>query len=316
MNRFSVLFCLAGLICLAACQPAQQKVTVGYVQITQDAVLDAAKSGVFRALADSGFIAGQNFKLIDNNAQGDLSMITTILQSFQSQGVDLIITNSTPCMAAAAQSVRSIPVVFTVAFGPQQVGIDSPPSNLYGVYDPLKAAEFADLILECIPGLTRIGLPYNNAEPNAEYSATRLGTEFEKRGITLVKVAVASANDILQAGQYLAGQQIGAMVVAADNTVYLGLPVLAKLAADKDIPLFVSDPLQTEKGAAIGYGVNYDQWGYQSGLKAVEILRGRSVGQAIEPIVLYDLSINLKACAEQGLVVPESFAARASHKIN
>jgi putative ABC transport system substrate-binding protein len=317
MNRLNFIFGLAAMAFLAACQPSENKIRIGYVQITQDPVLDAAKAGVFRALADSGFIDGQNIKVLDNNAQGDLSMINMILQSLLSQNVDLVITNSTPCMVAAAQTVRNTPVVFTVAFSPEQVGMKTTPENLQGVYDPLKTVDFVDLILECIPGLKRIGIPFNNAEPNAEYSAKVLGKEFSKRGITLVTASVTSSNDILQAGQYLVGQQIDALVVSADNTVYLGLPILAKLAAGQKIPLFVTEPMQAEKGACIGFGANFDQWGYQAGLKAVEILKGRtSSANRIEPIINYDLIINRKACAEQGLLIPEKVTGRATRIIN
>jgi len=317
MARLGFIAFFVLIFFIPGCKSGSGKITVGYVQITQDPVLDAAKSGVFRALADSGFIDGSTIKVLNNNAQGDLSMINTILQSLISQNVDIIITNSTPCMAAAAQTVRKIPVVFTVAFSPEQIGMKTIPDNLYGIYDPLKAAEFVDLIMQCIPGLTRIGIPYNNAEPNAEYSVKVLGSEFATRGIKLITAPVTSSNDILQAGQYLAGQHIDAMVVAADNTVYLGLPVLAKLASEQKIPLFVADPLQVQKGAALGFGVNYEKWGYQSGLKAVEILKGRtSMISPIEPIVNYELIINRKACREQDLQVPDEIKIRAKSSIN
>lgn len=98
------ILCVAVMVTLAACLPAEKIITVGYVQITRDPVLDAAKDGVFRALADSGFIDGQNIKVLDNNAQGDLSMINMILQSLLSQNADLIITSSTPCMTASADN--------------------------------------------------------------------------------------------------------------------------------------------------------------------------------------------------------------------
>ncbi len=317
MIRSYFLLVIFGIFLMGGCQPEDKKITIGYVQITQDPVLDAAKAGVFRALADSGFIERKTIKVLDNNAQGDLSMINTILQSLISQNVDLIITNSTPCMVAAAQTVRSIPVVFTVAFGPEQVGMKTIPGNLNGIYDPLKVREFVDLLVECIPGLSRIGIPFNNAEPNAEYSVKMLSTEFTRRGITLITAPVTSSNDIQQASQYLVGQKIEAIVVAADNTVYMGLPILAKLASDYKIPLFVADPMQAEKGAAIGFGVNYDQWGYMAGLKAVEILKGRDSHLIrIEPILNYDLVVNTKSCLSQGLEVPEKVLGRASRIIN
>jgi len=313
MNRYYFLLTLFVITFLAACQQGEKKITIGYVQITQDPVLDAAKAGVFRALVDSGFIDGKNIKVLDNNAQGDLSMINTILQSLISQNVDLIITNSTPCMVAAAQTVRSAPVVFTVAFGPEQIGMKTIPENLYGVYDPLNVKAFVDLLLECIPNLKRVGIPYNNAEPNAEYSVKVLSKEFAKQGITLITTSVTSSNDLLQGAQYLAGQKIDALVAAADNTVYMALPVLAKVASEQRIPLFVTDPMQTEKGAAIGLGVNYDHWGYLAGVKAVEILKGRTSPRSrIEPITTYDLTINAKSCASQGLTVPDKVKSRAN----
>ena len=312
MKQATIIAASLALLLLSACSQSEKKTKIGYVQITEDEVLNTAKAGVFAALKDSGFVDGQNIKIIENNAQGDLSIIVTILQSLRSQGVDLIITNSTPCMVAAAQSISDIPVVFTVAFSPDQVGMKTTPSNLYGIYDPLDAKNFVSMMLECLPTLKRVGLPYNNAEPNAQYSANAFSEEFRKRGIEVVKATVNSPNDLIMAGQYLAGQNIDAIIAAADNTVYMGLNTLGKVAAESKIPLFVTDPHQAKKGAAIGMGVNYERWGYLSGLKAAEILKGRSVRKNIEPINDTELFINKKACAAQGLALPKSVLDKAT----
>jgi putative tryptophan/tyrosine transport system substrate-binding protein len=296
---------------LFACQTTEKKLTIGFVQITDDPALNSAKEGVFRALADSGFKNGENIKILDNNAHGDLSMIPAIIQSLLTQNVDMIITNSTPCMAAAAQFVKDIPVVFTVAFSPQQIGIKGELNNIFGVYDTIKANEFTDLLFECIPGLKRIGIPYNNAERNAEYSVKILSNEFTKRGIAIVTAPVNSVNDLTQAAQSLLTKDIDVFVSSADNTVYLGLPFLVKLAIENKIPVFVTDPSQIEKGAALGLGLNYETWGYLSGLKAVEILKGRTPVTRISIIPSYQLGINLQSSAAMGLMVPESVIARA-----
>lgn len=308
-KNFIVLLLL--LFFVTACNKGTGKITVGYVQINEDVVLNEAKAGVFEALADSGFVVGESIKLIDNNAQSDLSMIITILQSLQARGVDLIITNSTPCMVAAAQLVSDIPLVFTVAFSPEQMGLITTPDNLYGVYDPLNSEDFADMLLEILPRTKRIGIPYNNAEPNASYSADKFSKEFESRGIEVVKSALTSVNEIVMVGQNLLAQKIDALIVTADNTVYSGLNALSKLAGEANVPLFVSDPLQAEKGAAVGMGVNYRQWGYLSGLKAVEILRGRTPAKRIEAIEGTDFVINEKACMDQMLFVTPAIKAKA-----
>lgn len=311
-------FLIAAFVILStlACTQGEKKIKIGYIQITEDPVLNTAKEGLFKALADSGFIDGQNIRIIDNNANGDLSMIITILQSLQSQGVDMIITNSTPCMVSAAQIIKEIPVVFTVAFSPEQVKLKSTPENLYGVYDPYNSTDFVSLMQKFIPGLKKVGLPFNNAEANAEFSAKKLSAEFNARDIEVITANVNSPNDIINAGQYLADKNVDALLAAADNTVYLGLNALANIADEKEIPLFVTDPNQAEKGAAVGMGVNYERWGYLSGLKAVELLKGRTVSKKIEPITEMEFIINQKAATAQKLHIPQEILEKATKVIN
>jgi len=303
------------LYLLCSCNTEPSGLTVGYVQITPDPVLEVARTGLFRALSDSGLHVGQQIQLMDLNAQGDLSMITSMLQSCQARNPALIITSGTPCMFAAAQQVQETPVVFTVSFAPQAVGLKQVPGNLYGAYDPLLAGETVALIQECLPEARKVGIPFNNAEPNAVFSADVFRKELEKAGLEVLTASVTSPNDIMMAGQYLTGQQVDLILVAADNTTYLGLNTLARVAADSRTPLFVTDPIQAEKGASVGFGVNYDQWGYQSGLLAVEILRGRVPQPPIQPITQYELIINEKACREQGWSVPGSVRERAERLI-
>jgi putative ABC transport system substrate-binding protein len=312
MRNFIILLSLFSLGFLLSCEQGEKKLKIGYVQITEDPVLNAAKKGFFKALADSGFVDGENIKLIDNNANGDLSMVITILQSLQSQNVDMIVTNSTPCMVAAAQLVRDIPVVFTVAFSPEQVALKSTPLNLYGIYDPYDTKTFVELMKECLPGLKKVGIPYNSSEANAEYSAKMFMAEFEKNGIEVIPTLVNSTNEILTAGQYLTSRNVDAILAAADNTIYLGLNALGKIASENKTPLFVTDPIQAGKGAAIGLGVNYDRWGYLSGAKAVELLKGRNVIKRIEPITEMELIVNKTACKQQGMIVPHSIMDKAT----
>ncbi len=306
MNRTITNTIILGLsiFILWGCNQQDPKRKIGYIQITEDPVLNLAKKGLFQAFADSGFTDGENIRIIDHNANGDLSLIISILQSFQSQGVELIITNSTPCMVSAAQIITHIPIVFTVSFGPEQVGLKTTPDNLYGYYDPFDTDGFISMMLQCVPELKKVGMPYNNAEPNSEYSANALSRVLNTLGIEVVTTPVNSANDILIAGQYLAAQQVDAIVVAADNTVYNGLNALANVASQEKIPLFVTDAYQSQKGAAIGMGVNYERWGYLSGIKAIKLLKNQPVQPKIEPIQEIEVYINQEACKKQNVTVP------------
>jgi putative tryptophan/tyrosine transport system substrate-binding protein len=309
------IYFLIVLVCLfsVSCKKKAEVPTIGYLQITQDPSLDYAKKGLFQALEDSGFVVGTNIKVLDNNAQGDLSLIPAILQNFISQKVDIIVTNATPCMISAAQMVKEIPVVFTVAFSPEDMGVRPVPENLYGVYDRYDVSQLANMMIELIPGLKKVGLPYNNTERNAEFSAGRIIKELQKRNIEVVTTSVNSSNDIINAGNYLKDKRVDAIIIAADNVVNLGQSVLGKIACENRIPLFVTEPFKENNGVAIGYGVSYKKWGYQSGLKVVELLKGRPVlnSKKIEPLEIMSLLINRSAAKKQGLAIPDSLIRKA-----
>lgn len=311
MKNVRILVLCVLSVLSVCCSSDNDKIKIGYVQIVDDPALNGAKEELFKVLSDSGFVDNSNIKIIDCNAQGDMSMLTTIFQSLKSSNVDMIITCGTPCMLSAAQQIEDIPVVFTVAFSPEQVKMKTIPSNLYGTYDPLNTSGFVSVMKEILPEIKRVGMPYNNSEPNAEYSAGRFADEFVKNNIEVEKGSVTNVNDLVLVGQSLAAKDIDAFIVSADNVVCNALSVLIKIADENDIPLFVTDESQVYKGASVGHGVSYKMWGNKSGHKAVEILKGREVYNKIEPITEEGLIINKEACEKQGLLIPESIIERA-----
>jgi len=311
MKNFRILvLCILSTLAVC-CSSDNDKIKIGYVQIVEDPAFNVAKEELFRVLSDSGYVDNSNIKIINCNAQGDMSMLPTIFQSLKSSNVDMIITCSTPCMVIASQLIEDIPVVFTVSFGPEQVKMKTIPANLYGTYDPLNTSGFISIMKELIPDIKRVGMPYNNSEPNAEYSAGRFADEFAKNNIEVEKGSVTNVNDLVLVGQSLAAKDIDAFIVSADNVVCNALNVLIKIADENEIPLFVTDVSQVYKGASIGHGVSYKMWGNKSGCKAVEILKGREVYNKIEPITEEELIINKDACEKQGLIIPESFLEKA-----
>lgn len=314
-KRYFLFFVLLSVLFLftnSCGEKKKGKFKIGIVQMTEDPILDLARMGVLRALEDSGFVDGKNIIIDYKNAQGDLSNINLILQSFKSDNVDLIITNSTPCMTAAAQLIKDIPVVFTVTFSPIQVGLKETPKNMTGAYDTFRADEFVNMIKQVVPNLKTIGQPYNPSEANAEYTMHKIQAECKNQGINLKLLTVISSNEIQQVAETLIQSNVDVIVVSADNTVYLGLPTIVKLAKEHKIPVFVSDPAHAEQGAVIGLGADFNIWGYESGKLAVKIIKGEKV-ENIPMTILgpYQLIVNKKSADEMNLTIPEAILNRA-----
>ncbi|GAB1371666.1 ABC transporter substrate-binding protein [Candidatus Kapaibacterium sp.] len=283
---------------------------LGIVQITEDEVLDNARLALINQLKEDGFEDGKNIKIDYRNAQGDLSNIIMILKSFKKDKVKMIITNSTPCMTSAAAVIKDIPVVFTVAFGPEQLGI-KPGDNLYGIYDPMNMDKFVEIMKASVPNLTKIGLPYNPSEANAALAAENLEKSCLKNNISIIKIPVNNSTDITMAIQSLKSQNVNAFVAASDNTVYLGLNQIADYATKNSIPLFITDPLQAKKGAALGFGLNYELWGRNSGKIASKLLKNEAIETNISPLEEYQIIINKSAAEKQGLIIPNEIMEKA-----
>ncbi|PKL85729.1 MAG: hypothetical protein CVV22_06095 [Ignavibacteriae bacterium HGW-Ignavibacteriae-1] len=312
MKIYFVFLIILASVLINACNKKDGKLYIGIVQISEDPALDQARLGVIKSLEDAGYRDGENIKIDYKNAQSEIGNIVQILSAFEMANADMIITNSTPCMVAAAQKIKNIPVVATVTFSPEQAGMTSSPANLAGVYDPFKIVEFVDLVLSFVPDLQIVGLPYSISEPNAQFSANQLIKEFTRRNIKVIDLPVYNSNDIAQAIQTIVSKDAQVIIASADNTVYLGLPYISKIAGEKKIPVFVTDPLQVEKGAAIGFGVDYDFWGLESGKIAAEILSGKKTTDfGMKPIVKYTFYINKKTAQEQGLSIPDSLLSKA-----
>lgn len=296
---------------ITACN--QKKITtVGIVQIANDEVLDIARESLVQELKDNGYEDGKNIKIDYKNAQGEISNLYLMMKDFQSKKVDLIITNGTPTMSAAAQAVKNIPVVFTVAFSPQQIGIANPPANICGVYDPLDINSFLNCVLELNPNIKSIGMPYNTSEPNAQYAAKLMKEECAKRSIRLELSPLTNTNDIQPLMKSLINKNVQAIVVVADNVVYSALTYVANACMQAKIPLLVSDPSQCKKGATIGYGASYSDWGRESGKLAVEVLKGKKPSElGIIRLSQQELIINNKSAKSAGIHIPQSLISKA-----
>jgi putative tryptophan/tyrosine transport system substrate-binding protein len=314
MKKFLCLLIICSF--LFSCNSQKKGICIGICQISNDPVLDLARENVIKALKDAGYEEGKNITFDYKNAQGEISNIFLILKEFKSKNVELIVTNGTPCMASAVQAIKDIPVVYTVSFSPNQIGIAEPPANLCGVYDPLKMDEVLKIIKESIPGINSIGHAYNPSEPNAQFAAKRLKEECDKAGITLNQSSVSNSNDITSVIQSLANKKVQALVLAADNMLYNGISSVISIANAQKIPLFVTDPQQATKGAVIGFGIAYSDWGYESGKIAVQILKGKKPYEfGNKPLEVETIIYNKKAAKAQGFYLPESLLKRVTSVI-
>ena len=80
--------------------------TVGICQAMQHPALDKATEGFKKALTDK---LGDKVTFKEQNAAGDSTLCSTIVNQYVSQNVDLIMANATDALVAARTATNTIP---------------------------------------------------------------------------------------------------------------------------------------------------------------------------------------------------------------
>ena len=247
---------------------------VGICQLVQHPALDAATQGFIDALNEA--LPGQ-VEFENKNASGEGNNCGTIVNGFVSEGVDLIMSNATAALTAAASATADIPILGTsiTAYG---VALDiddfngTVGGNISGTSDLAPLDQQAAMITELFPDAKNVGIIYCSGEPNSVYQADVVKAALEKAGCTVTIYTFADTNDVVSVTG-TASDANDVLYVPTDNTAASCAEAI-KGAATKPI-------VAGEEGICKGCGVatlsiDYYELGRTTGEMAVKILKGEA----------------------------------------
>lgn len=317
---------LFALVIFCGCTNHNDKIPViGFADAFEDNTIEQAKQGFFDALKKNGYSEDNNtLKVIYRNAQGDIPKLTLSIQYFISQNVTLIATNPSLSTIAALQNTKSIPVFMMVSPTPQLMNVTdsqgNPPANLFGVAENLG---YIDTSFSLIPkflappqdntgkkGVLRVGMIYNQSEPQSAEALQRIKALAAKLQIDLVPLPVNNSADVQLVTQALLAKHIDAFFANPDNTVFSSFETILKACNDAHVPVFTSEAGLVSRGAVAAYGADIYQWGYQAGEQAALFLKTKSTaGLHWEMVKLRKRVYNAAAAKQFGITVPGNFEA-------
>ena len=177
MKRKALTITLAAVMAMGTCAVTASAAdgdtyNIGICQLVQHDALDAATQGfkdeVIKELGEEAVTFDEQ------NAQGDSNTCSTIVNSFVSNNVDLILANATPALQAAAAGTSDIPILGTsvTEYG-VALGLDdfdgTVGGNISGTADLAPLDEQAAMLNELFPDAKNVGLLYCSAEANSQY---------------------------------------------------------------------------------------------------------------------------------------------------
>jgi putative tryptophan/tyrosine transport system substrate-binding protein len=289
-------------------------VTVAVTAIVEHPALDAARDGIKAALAEAGYVDGQNLKFVYESAQGNPATAAQIARKLVGEAPAVIVPISTPSAQAVVGATKDIPVVFTAVTDP--VGaklvrdLKHPGGNVTGMSDLSPIAKHLDLVKEILPAAKTLGVIYNPGEANSLTLVDLLRKEAPARGLKILEAPAPKSADVLPAAQSLVGN-VDAIYVPTDNTVVTALEAIVKVGRQNRLPVIAGDTDSVPRGAIAALGFNYGDVGRQTGRIVVRVLKGEQPGEIpVEGVELTELFVNPAAAKAMGVTLPEAMVAR------
>ena len=285
---------------------------IGIVQLIQHPALDAATQGFQDALTEK---LGDTVEFDYQNAQGDTTYCTTIVNGFVSENVDLIMANATAALQAAFNGTMDIPILGTsiTDYG-TALGIDGFTGvsgfNVSGTCDLAPLDEQAALLNALFPDAETVGLLYCTAEPNSIYQIDVIEPILQDYGYATKRYGFTDSNDIA-AVTTDASSNCDVIYVPTDNTLANNAELVNNICLPARVPVIAG-----EEGICSGCGVatlsiDYYDIGYAAGEMAYEILvNGADIStMPIQYAPQVTKKYNAAICAELGITPPEDYVA-------
>ena len=303
---------MVGSVTTVSAEEADKTYTIGICQLVQHVALDAATQGFKDAVTEA---LGDAVTFDEQNAQGDSNTCSTIINSFVSNNVDLILANATPALQAAAAGTNEIPILGTSV---TEYGVALEISdfdgtvggNISGTSDLAPLEDQAAMLQELFPDAKNVGLLYCSAEANSQYQVDTVKAALEELGYTCEYYAFSDSNDLSSVATTAASES-DVIYVPTDNTVASNTEIINNICLPAEVPV-----LAGEEGICAGCGVatlsiSYYDLGKATGEMAVRILKdGEDIStMPIEYAPNFTKEYNADICEQLGVEIPDDYVA-------
>src|SRR5215472_13824073 len=300
-------------------QPAMP--VIGYIGSGPEA--DVNRLRAFRqGLQESGYREGENVVIEYRWADDHYERLPSLAANLIQHQVALIFAGGIPAALSAKAATKSIPIVFSVAGDPVELGLvaslNRPDGNLTGVssLSVELGSKRLELLHELIPTASLIGLLVNPSNPNAEILSRDAQTAAGILGLQFQVLRATSEQDFDAVFESLARFRAGGLVISNAGLFNRRSEQLGALSTRHAVPTIFQFREFAAAGGLMSYGGSsvegYDRLGSYAG----RILKGEKAADLpVQQTTKIELVINFKTAKALGLTVPPSLLARADEVI-
>jgi putative ABC transport system substrate-binding protein len=233
-----------------------------------------------------------------------------------------VIVANTPGNLAAKAATTTIPIVFTTAGDPVQMGLvaslSRPGGNVTGVTQLHEeiAPKRLELAHQLVPMATNIAVLVNPTYLNAETELRDLQAAARALGLQLHVLHARTEHDFDTVFATLVQVRPGALLIGADVFLVSRSEQLAELALRHAVPAIFQDRPFVAGGGLMSYGASNPDMYRIAGVYTGRILKGeKPANLPVQQATKLELVINLKTAKALGLTIPETLLATADEVI-
>lgn len=315
------VFVLLCILLISCAKKAQKVYRIGIVSGVE--VFAGIADGFKAKMGELGYSEGKNIIYDCVYLNADPAGEKRVVGKFVADKVDLIFAFPTEPAQVAKAAVKEteIPVIFAHAGleGCDLVdSIPKPGGNITGTRFPgpdLIAKRF-EFLLELVPNIKRLYIPYDKNYPNSAPALAVLRPAALSKGVNLVELPVISLEQIqADIETRIKSANIGVDAILLLPEMLTQTPdswaVISKFAREHKLPLIGSSDKTAEMGGLFSYNVDPVETGRLAAVMADKVLKGTPAGSIMIVTPPSHLHINYKTAEELGIVVPEGLLSRA-----
>ena len=274
------------------------------------------------ALAELGYVDGQNMTLIWRGGDQQLDELPKLARELVNLHVRLILVDSTLSALAAKEATSAIPIVLSHVGDPVGFGLTAslahPGGNITGA--TLMTVEITakrmEVLKEAVPKRSRVAVLWNPTNPIGKVQVDDALIAANRLGLKIQRIQVRKAEDLAGAFVRIANPNKTGILFTDDTMVWNQLKRVAGLSAKHSLPGIGGTRLFPEAGVLMSYGPSPKEQYQRAAVYVDKILKGaKPADLPVEQPTKFELVVNLKTAKALGITIPQSILLRADEVI-
>jgi putative ABC transport system substrate-binding protein len=298
---------------------------IGYLEpISGDSPTSKRNLDAFRkGLAEQGFTEGDNVEIEYRFAEGEVDKLPDLARDLVDINVTVLVVGTPNAARAAKAATQTIPIVFAQAADAVEAGEvanpEHPEANLTGVanFNQLGPKRLR-LVHAMTPPDARIAYVSDPSLASFERNLRQTQEEADrlKRRLAIFRAGRDPELEIAFGRIHMGNSGIGGVCVGPVRGAYSKPGRIVNLANRHPKPTVYFDRAFVDAGGLMSYGAAFGEIYRLVGVYAGRILNGAQPGDL--PVLrpdTFELVVNAKTAAAQGIAVPPEILAEASEVI-